>query len=46
MYANIVIVHKVDTNDNISDLLTNSLPGCKRIQLRSRIVYSDNPNIY
>ena len=45
MAANIIIVHKVGTNDNIAALLTNSLPGWKRVHLISRIMYSDNPNI-
>ena len=44
--ADIIIVHKLDTNDNLADLLTKSLPGWKNVQLRSRIMYLDNPNIY
>ena len=45
MAANIIIVRKVDTNDNLADLLNKSSPVCKRVQLRSCIMYSDNPNI-
>ena len=39
MAEKIIIVHRVDTNDNIYDLLTKSLPGWKRVQLISRIIY-------
>ena len=46
MAAHIIIFHKVDTNDDIYDMLTKSLPGWKRVQLRSQIMYSENPNIY
>ena len=46
MAADIIIVHKVDNNDNFADLFTKSLPGWNRVQLRGWIVYSDNPNIY
>ena len=46
MDTKIVIVHKVDSNDNISDMLTKSLSGWKCVQLISRITYSYNPNIY
>ena len=46
MADNMIIVHRVDTNDNISDLLTKSLPGWKCVQSRSFIMYSDNPNIF
>ena len=35
MAADIIIVHKVGTNDNLSDLLTKSLPGWNRVQLGS-----------
>ena len=45
MAAKIIIVLKVDTNDDISDLLTKSLPGWKRVKLRICIMYSYNPNI-
>ena len=45
MADDIIIVYKVDTNDNLSDLLTKSLPSCKHVKLRSRIMYLDNPNI-
>ena len=45
MADNIIIVQKVDANDNLADLVTKSLPGCKRVQLRCVIMYSDNPNI-
>ena len=46
MDSDIIIVHRVGTNDNISDLLTKSIPGWKSVQSTSRIMYSDNPNIY
>ena len=45
MAVDIIIVQKFDTNDNIYDLFTTSFPGFKRVKLRSRIMYSDNPNI-
>ena len=45
MDSNIIIVHKFDTEDNLADLLTKSLPSWKRIKLRSRIIYSDNTSI-
>ena len=32
MASDITIVHKVDTNDNIANLLTKSLPGWKSVQ--------------
>ena len=38
--ANIVIPHKVDTNFNLADLLTKSLPALKRIALRARIMFT------
>ena len=38
MAADIIIVQKFNTNDNISDLLTKSLPGWKRVQLRGKIM--------
>ena len=31
MTANIIIVHRVNTNDNIEDLLTKLLPGWKHV---------------
>ena len=43
--SNIIIFHKVDTNDNLADISTKSLPGWKYTQLRILIMYSDNPNI-
>ena len=39
MAADIIIVHKVNTNKNLDDLLTESLPGWKRVQLISRTMY-------
>ena len=45
MDAEIIIVHKVNTNDNLSVLLTKSISAWKRVQLRSCIMYSENPNI-
>ena len=30
MDSGIIIVHKVDTNDDLADLSTKSLPGWKR----------------
>ena len=38
-------VHNIGTNDNLADMLTKALPGWKRVQLISRIMYSENPNI-
>ena len=38
MADNIIIVHKVDTNDNLADILTKSLSGCNRVQIRTRII--------
>ena len=46
MAADKINFQKVSTNDNIVDMLTKSLPGWKRVQLKSRIMWSDNPNIY
>ena len=45
MDDDIIIVHEVNDNVNLDDLVTKSLPGCKRVQLRCVIMYSDNPNI-
>ena len=45
MANNIIIVHRVNNNDNLADMLFNSLPGWKCVQLRDCIMYSDNPNI-
>ena len=45
MADDIIITHKFDTNENLANLLTNSLPGWKRVQLRSNLVYSYNPII-
>ena len=44
MAANIIVFHRVNNSDNLSAMLTKSLPGWKRIQLRIRIMYSENPN--
>ena len=32
MDVDITFLQKVDTNDNISDIFTNSIPGWKRVQ--------------
>ena len=40
MADDIIIVYKGDNNDNISDLLTKSLPDWNCVQLRSQIMYS------
>ena len=45
MADDIIIVHKVNTNDNLADMMTKSLPGWKRVWLFSLFVYSDNTNI-
>lgn len=39
--AGILIVHKVDTDFNLSDILTKSLPAPKRIAMREKIMFSD-----
>ena len=45
MAADIIIVHRVNNNGNLEDMLTKSLPDRKCVQLRSWIMYSENPNI-
>ena len=45
MAANTIIVHKFDTNNNLAGMLTKSLPGWKRVNLRICIVYTYNTNI-
>ena len=37
----IMIVHKVDTKFNLSDILTKSLPAALRIELRKRIMFCE-----
>ena len=37
-----LIVHKVDTHFNLSDILTKSLPAKQRVELRKRIMFYDN----
>ena len=36
--AGIILVHKVDTTFNLSDILTKSLPAAQRIALRQKIM--------
>ena len=45
MAADMIIFYKVNNNDNLADLFTKSLPVWKHVQLISRKMYSDNPNI-
>ena len=45
MATDIIIFHRVGTNDNLADMLTNSLPRWKRVQLGIRNIYSINYNI-
>ena len=37
--AAILVAHKVDTNFNLSDILTKSLPGSSRKTMRERIMF-------
>ena len=46
MSDNIIIVHEFYINGNLADLLTKSISSWNYVQLRSRIVCSDNPNIF
>ena len=46
MADNRFIVQRVNTNNILYDLLTKLLPGWNDFKLRSRIMYSYNPNIY
>ena len=46
MASDIIIVHRVDTDDNLADMFTKSPPGWKHVQLSSWIMYLDIPNIY
>ena len=39
--AGIMIVHKVDTDYNLSDMLTKSLPANKRKEMRGRIMFCE-----
>jgi hypothetical protein len=39
--ASIMMVHKVDTHYNLSDILTKSLPAALRLALRQKIMYYD-----
>ena len=36
-----MMVHKVDTQYNLSDILTKSLPAALRLALRQKIMYYD-----
>ena len=45
MAFDIIIVHNIYSSENIDDLLKNSLPGWKCVQLITHIMYLDNPNI-
>jgi hypothetical protein len=39
--SGIMVVHKVDTHFNLSDILTKSLPANQRIELRKKIMFSE-----
>jgi len=39
--SEILIVHKVDFTFNLADILTKSLPAKQRVELRKRIMYTD-----
>ena len=39
--ADILVVHKVDTNYNLSDILTKSLSATKKKEFRSRILFTE-----
>ena len=39
--SDILCVHKVDTNYNLSDILTKSLPAVKKKELRGRIMFTE-----
>ena len=39
--AGILVVYKVDTDYNLSDILTKSLPAPKRVKLRERIMFCE-----
>ena len=36
-----MVVYKVDSKENLADLLTKSVPGHRRKYLRSKIMFSD-----
>jgi hypothetical protein len=40
--SGVMIVHKVDTHFNLSDILTKSLPANQRIELRKKIMFTEN----
>ena len=40
--AGVLYVHKVESGSNLADILTKSLPGPKRKQLRSYIMYVED----
>ena len=40
--AGILVVHKVDTNYNLSDILTKSLPAAKKKELRGQIMFNSS----
>ena len=39
--SGIMVVHKVDTHFNLSDILTKSLPSSQRIELRKKIMFCE-----
>ena len=39
--SGIMVVHKVDTHFNLSDILTKSLPASQRIELRKKIMFCE-----
>ena len=43
--SGIMVVHKVDTHFNLSDILTKSLPANQRIELRKKIMFCENDSI-
>ena len=44
MALDIMIVHKVDMDENLANLLTKSLPTWKRVKFRSTVMHSNNPS--
>ena len=43
--SGIMVVHKVDTHFNLSDILTKSLPAHQRIELRRKIMFCEDDSI-
>ena len=44
--SGVMIVHKVNSSFNLSDILTKSLPAKERVALRSRIMFTDENTNY